>query len=128
MTMLTITPVYVALNVALFIVLAFAVVHYRIENQVSLGNGGLATLERAIRAHGNLAEYAPFALILLAILELNGLAPWQLHLFGAAFLGARMLHAVGIFKGAIAPRSAGALLSMVLLMAMAGRGVVLIVF
>ena len=38
------------------------------------------TLERAIRGHGNLIEYAPLFLILMLILELNGASTQLLYL------------------------------------------------
>lgn len=123
-TLFSVTPVYVALNVLLLIVLSFRVVHFRIENQVSLGDGGVEALQRSIRAHGNLAEYAPFALLLLGILELNGLPAWQLHLLGGVFTAARVLHAYGVLDARLAPRSMGALVSMVALMILTGLAIV----
>ncbi|MCR4377635.1 MAG: MAPEG family protein [Rhodospirillales bacterium] len=122
--MFSVTPLYVALNVLLLIVLSFRVVHFRIENQVSLGDGGVMDLQRSIRAHGNLAEYAPFALLLMALLEFNGLPVWQLHLLGGVFSAARVAHAYGVLDARRAPRSMGALVSMVVLMILTGLAIV----
>jgi len=121
--MFSVTPLYVALNVLLLIVLAFRVVHFRIENQVALGDGGVMDLQRAVRAHGNLAEYAPFALLLMALLEFNGLPAWQLHLLGGIFIAARVAHAYGILGAHQTPRAMGALISLVALMILTGLAV-----
>jgi uncharacterized protein len=40
--------------------------------RVGLGTGGDTALERAVRVHGNFAEYAPLFLLLLLVAELNG--------------------------------------------------------
>jgi uncharacterized membrane protein YecN with MAPEG domain len=54
---------------------------------------------RPVRAHGNAAENIPMAILLLAILELSGINSLILHVFGGAFLLARILHAVGLITG-----------------------------
>ena len=118
---LPITAVYASLNVMLLIVLALFVVHHRISNQVPLGAGNIEALERAIRAHGNLAEFAPSALILLALLELNGLPAWQLIILGALFTLARVSHVHGMLTATLMTRSMGALFSIVIMVTMIGR-------
>jgi len=118
---LPITAVYASLNVMLLIMLAFFVVHHRISNQVALGGGNIEALERAIRAHGNLAEFAPSALILLALLELNGLPAWQLVTLGALFTLARLSHVHGMLTATLMTRSMGALFSIVIMVTMVGR-------
>ena len=50
------------------------------------------TLYRAVRAHGNLIEYAPLFLILMLIAELNGLSPLYLHISGCIFTAGRFMH------------------------------------
>ncbi|HEY9081070.1 MAPEG family protein [Magnetovibrio sp.] len=122
--MLTITPIYAALNIMLAVGLTYVVVHHRIQNQVPLGDGGHTELGRAIRAHGNLSENAPFALLLLALVEWNGLPAWQLHALGAAFTVARLAHIYGIMNAAIAPRSMGALFTTIILTVLSGLAVV----
>ena len=54
----------------------------------------------ASRAQGNFAEYAPLALILMALAEIQGLAPILLHALGIALLAGRILHAVGLSQTA----------------------------
>ena len=53
------------------------------------------TLERAIRAHGNLIEYAPLFLLLLLLAEINQLNTVILHLSGASFFLGRLMHGIG---------------------------------
>lgn len=118
---LPITAVYASLNIMLLIVLAFSVVHHRISNQVALGSGNVEALERAIRTHGNLAEFAPSALILLALLELNGLPVWQLVALGTLFTLARVSHVHGMLTATLMTRSMGALFSIVIMVTMIGR-------
>ena len=52
------------------------------------------TLERAIRAHGNLIEYAPLFLLLLLLAEINQLNEVILHLSGASFFIGRLMHGI----------------------------------
>jgi len=54
-------------------------------------------LERAVRAHGNLAEYAPIMLILLYLLEAlpgTSVTPTTLHVLGGSFLLGRLMHRI----------------------------------
>ena len=50
------------------------------------------TLYRAVRAHGNLIEYAPLFLILMLIAELNGLSSIYIHISGSIFTVGRFMH------------------------------------
>jgi len=49
-----------------------------------------------MRRHANFAEWVPLALILIALLELNGARALGIHLLGAALVAARLVHAFGI--------------------------------
>jgi hypothetical protein len=54
-------------------------------------------LIRPIRAHGNAAEWAPLAIVLLLAVELGGReSGLTLHLLGGGLLLARLLHAAGV--------------------------------
>lgn len=53
---------------------------------------------RAMRAHANLAEYAPTAILLLLIAELLGTPAVALHGLGATLIVARFSHAAGILR------------------------------
>ena len=89
------TSLYAALLAALFLVLSLLVVRMRYRYQVALG-APHRLVERAVRAHGNCAEYAPFFLVLLGLLEGMGLPAWGVHALGTAFVAGRVLHAWGI--------------------------------
>ena len=53
----------------LAVFLTFRVIALRVRYQVDAGDGGHAALAQAIRAHANLLELAPLALLLLAFAE-----------------------------------------------------------
>ena len=52
------------------------------------------TLQRAIRGHGNLVEYAPLFLILMLVLELSGVSQAQLYFSGTVFTVGRLMHGI----------------------------------
>jgi uncharacterized membrane protein YecN with MAPEG domain len=93
-----ITAFFAGLLGLLYLVLCWQVVDHRRRASVGLGTGGDAALERAVRVHGNFAEYAPLFLVLLLAAELNGAVPWLLHVLGGGFLAARVAHAFGLSK------------------------------
>jgi len=93
-----ITAVYASLLAILYIVLSYRVAKRRMRFQVGLGTGQNTELERAVRIHGNFAEYVPFALLLLAFFEAGGGPAWAVHGAGAGLLVARGLHAMGLTK------------------------------
>ena len=51
-------------------------------------------LQRAIRGHGNLVEYAPLFLILMLVLELSGAPQTQLYFSGIVFTVGRLMHGI----------------------------------
>lgn len=68
----------------------------RIRLKIGIGDGGNAEMLRAIRVHANFAEYVPFSLLLIYMLEVNGGAVWLIHVLGCTLLFARLLHAFGV--------------------------------
>lgn len=94
--MLFVTSIVAAVMAALFLKLSFAVIGLRRKNKVGLGSGGHDDLERAIRAHGNFAEYVPLAIILMGCLELNGAPQWLVAIPGVILIVGRLYHAKGI--------------------------------
>jgi uncharacterized membrane protein YecN with MAPEG domain len=93
--MLPVTALYAGLLAFYFLWLATRVIKARRVHRVALGTPH-RLVERAVRAHGNFAEYVPFALLLMALCEINGLPDWALHVFGVVLLAGRVLHAHGI--------------------------------
>lgn len=96
MLTLPVTAVIASVLALVLVRLSFAVITLRRRHKVSLGSGGHDALERAIRAHGNFAEYAPIGLVLLACLESNGAPWWLVAVPGAAFVAGRLFHAKGV--------------------------------
>ncbi len=94
--MLAVTPFYAGLLALLFLALSARVVQRRVASEVSVGDGGDAALMKSIRVQANCAEYAPLALLLLAMAELQGMPGWLVHLFGAMLFLGRILHAWGL--------------------------------
>ena len=89
---MTITAIYAALLGLLLVLLSLRVIGFRRRNHISLGHAGSDSLERRVRAHGNLAEYAPIALILMGLLETKSVSPLLLHGLGASLVAGRLLH------------------------------------
>lgn len=98
--MLPVTALHAGLLGLGFLWLSVRVIRARGAHRVALGTGGHAVVERTVRAHGNFAEYVPMALVILALLEANGVPAWALHLLGLALLAGRALHAWNIAREA----------------------------
>jgi uncharacterized membrane protein YecN with MAPEG domain len=81
----------------ILLALATRVPGMRRRARVSLGDGGNLALLRAVRAHGNAAEYIPAAMAALLFLSLMPVIPyWAMHVLGGGFTLARLLHAWGL--------------------------------
>ncbi|MEM6386917.1 MAG: MAPEG family protein [Pseudomonadota bacterium] len=126
---LTITLFYAGVLGAWFLVLTVRVILGRRSAGVSLGSGEDRRLERRIRAHGNFAEYTPFALILLALLESQGTVGWLLHLCGMSLLVGRVLHGYALSFTPHSPlRVPGMVLTLVALVVMVVMAILVAVF
>jgi len=111
---ITVTAFYAGLLALLLLVLGMRLPLLRRRHQVSLGDGGVPALQRAVRMHGNAAETIPIGLILLAVLELQGFSLWILNAVGGSLLLGRILHPFGLAMGEVGagwPRVAGMLLT-----------------
>ena len=76
--------------------LALRTVGVRQKAQVSIGDGGDAALICRMRSQANFTEYAPFIVILIALIEFTaGTSTW-LWVASVAFLVARILHPLGM--------------------------------
>ena len=108
-----ITLLFASLHALLMLGLVLPIARHRHARRIGLGDGGDTLLARRIRVHGNFIEHVPFALLVLALLELCGLAPTWLWGFGGALLLVVLLYLVvgnGIFvKTFILPRVASQL-------------------
>ncbi len=90
-----ITAMYAAILAVMFVGLALAVVRQRFKLRVGLGDGQQPELIKAIRIHGNFAEYVPFLLVLMFIAEQQQAAVGQIHKLGVLSVVGRLLHMVG---------------------------------
>ena len=90
------TSLYAGLLSLMFLWLSYRITVIRRSGGTSLGYGDDDRLLRAVRVHGNFAEYVPFALVLLGLAELSG-AHWAgVHALGLSLLAGRLLHAYGL--------------------------------
>jgi len=93
-------PIITALYAGLLGLLAFGVAlpagRLRGRLGISVGDGGNQELLCAMRRHANFTEWVPLALILIALLELNGAPAAAIHSLGSVLLLARVSHAVGL--------------------------------
>lgn len=64
--------------------------------QYVFGDGDDETLRRRGRAFGNLIEYAPMCLIMIALLEAQGASATLLWYLGGAFTVGRIVHAMSM--------------------------------
>lgn len=93
---LSIVPAYAAILALIYVFLSLRVVRGRARGKIALGAGGDAALERAIRVHGNFAEYVPLSLLLIAFVELSGNSHWLVHLLCLGLVVGRAAHAYGV--------------------------------
>jgi hypothetical protein len=73
--------------------LSLNVIRLRRQHRISMGDGGHADLQAAIRTQGNATEYIPIILILMIMLEWAGAAWWIIHIAGITLLTGRIIHA-----------------------------------
>ncbi|HEY3857995.1 MAG TPA: MAPEG family protein [Gammaproteobacteria bacterium] len=95
-----ITALYAAICGLLLVFMAVRVSYARGKLKVDLGDGGKDDMLRAMRTHGNAAEYIPISLILLFFLEMQGSAHWWLHVCGITLVVSRLLHMQGLMQSA----------------------------
>ncbi|MCF7222742.1 MAPEG family protein [Lysobacter sp. TLK-CK17T] len=95
-----ITLLFASLFVLFNLVLMARVSLARRSSNVGIGSGGDPLLRRRVRVHANFIEQVPIALLLMALLELAGLAQAWLWAFGVVLLAGRLLHARGLSASA----------------------------
>jgi len=90
------TALWAGILALIYVPLGMRIVPLRRARRQSLGDGGHADLATATRAHGNFAEYVPLALVLMAIVEINGLPAVGVHGLGLTLTVGRLLHWRGL--------------------------------
>jgi uncharacterized membrane protein YecN with MAPEG domain len=96
MMSLNITPFYTAILALMFIFLSVKTIKSRRDHKIPIGDGGEKILLRTSRIHANFAEYVPFTIILIGILEIQSYSPWIIHGLSIALIIARISHAYGL--------------------------------
>jgi uncharacterized membrane protein YecN with MAPEG domain len=88
----------------------------RMAEKISMGDGGNDKMLRRMRAQANFTEYAPFALVLIVVLELAGQGGTALAISALAFMIGRVFHALGMDNDASKGRMIGMILTMPILL------------
>jgi len=120
---MTAVPIVTALYAAIIGLLAALLTVNVIRNRVGLkiddGDGSNATMRKCIRAHANLAQHAPLALLLIGFAESIGTSKTIINALGAVLVVARLLSAWGLLsaEGPTFGRQSGAGLTVLVLVA-----------
>ncbi len=109
------------------VALTALVILRRAQTGVDFLGGGDPQLLRRVRAHGNFAETAPMALLLLALLEINGASALWLWALGVCLLIGRCVHAHSLLTDNSAwSRRGGMVLTIGMISVAAVRGLALV--
>jgi uncharacterized membrane protein YecN with MAPEG domain len=116
-TMPMTTAIYAAILGLLGAALTINVIVNRVRHKVTAGDGGVAGMAQAIRAHGNFIEQAPLALLLIAFAEAAGARPLVVNVLGAATVLGRLASAYALNRtlGLTLARQVGATLGILVL-------------
>jgi uncharacterized membrane protein YecN with MAPEG domain len=91
-TLLSITPIYIAILGLIFIPITLRAGLYRVKNGISIGTGDNPEMLRRIRGQGNFIETVPMALFLFVAMELVGAKDAWLHVLCIALILGRICH------------------------------------
>jgi uncharacterized membrane protein YecN with MAPEG domain len=118
-----ITGLYAGIFALIYVALSFNVITRRRYHGVPFGDKDIPDLRHAIRMHGNFAEYIPFALLCMVLLEMQGTGANVIHALGIALLLGRIAHAYALTKEVFQARVVGTMLTQIVI---AVSGVMLI--
>jgi uncharacterized membrane protein YecN with MAPEG domain len=91
-----ILPVYASLLALLFVALSVRTLRLRHSLRIAIGDAGNERMLRAMRVHSNFAEYVPFCLLLVYLVEVRGGHALLVHGLGLCLLVGRAVHAWGL--------------------------------
>jgi len=124
---LSVTLTIAAATAVVNLWLAFRIVPTRVKEKVLHGDDGNQRLAFRMRAQSNFVEYAPFVLILMALIEIGGGAQFWLWVVGVVFVVARIAHGIGMDRTTANPwRAGGALLTWAVTALLAGWALALV--
>lgn len=95
---MTITLISTSFLGLLLVYLSYGVSKERLRSKTDLGDGGDPGLLRAMRAQGNLVEYAPMGLILIGLLETVQVQKELVMGLAVAFVLGRYMHGLMLGK------------------------------
>jgi uncharacterized protein len=87
---------YAALLALVFVALSLRTLSLRRTLGIPIGDAGNESMLRAMRAHANFAEYVPFALLLIYLVEQTGANAGLIQILCGSLLVGRISHAVGV--------------------------------
>ena len=94
-------PLYTAIATGMLTILLMALGMLtsfgRLKYNQSTGSGTSDGLEKRMRSHGNLAEYAALTLLCLGLVEMSGAAPMVMAVLCGWLVIARIAHPIGMF-------------------------------
>ena len=91
-----------AAHAVFFTGLGLWIILLRRRHRVGIGDGGNRELKRAIRVHGNFAEWVPMALLAILVADLRGVDPVIIGVLGAALFAGRASHAAALSRYRVA--------------------------
>ena len=91
-------PIYASLLAILFVALSVRTLRLRRSLKIAIGDARDQRMLRAMRVHSNFAEYVPFALFLLYLVQTSGAPSWLIHGLGLCLLFGRISHAFGVSR------------------------------
>jgi uncharacterized membrane protein YecN with MAPEG domain len=91
-----VTALYAGLLGLMSIAVSYPAGSLRGKLNIPFGDGGNKDLLMAMRRQANFVEYVPLALLLIALLEMNGASKLPIHVLGAGLVIARVCHALGL--------------------------------
>jgi uncharacterized protein len=89
-------PLYAALFALLYVGLSVRTLRLRRTLRIAIGDSGNEMMLRAMRVHSNFAEYVPFSLLLILLVEMQAASPVLVHALCLCLLVGRLSHAFGV--------------------------------
>lgn len=101
------TAIFAALLAIEFVLLSSWVVVGRVNKDALFGDADDGTFAKRIRTQANFAEYVPFAVLLIALLEARGGSHGLVITLLVILLIARLIHPIGMFAPPNSPQQFG---------------------
>lgn len=93
-----ITPLYAGLFGLLYVYLSRRLVILRNQHGGKMQERDHTEMTAAVRAHTNIVEYVPIALLMMLLVEIQDTSRWIVHALGLLLVLARILHLIGIHE------------------------------